>query len=497
MKIDLDELFNEQFLNSLCQFVHEAEGAGKNTIGLPRLNFLNEVLVNDIPRHEWTLDGLSRYPKYKQGQKLEVKNPDYQFRLHTKNIKWVGKVHEVPETVVRQENSVTLINNPFAHPKTITRQNNQDQMYSQIAEKQPVKKIIYDSVIFTTEGITKHAREEIKQWEQQDYHVQIMDTYRFNPNIEDCEYFKKFYNPIDVVNDNYVTICNQPPERWNKTLGYKNFIGYLAFEGYLPMEWVKIMNSPEVKEVWTPSNYCKQAFMKSGVQKPITVIPHGINPDVWKPLGYQWKHDEPFTYLWMGTTHNTRKGMDVAVKAFSQAFKPEDNVRLILKTNKIYDSRVDANKIIKKNLIVGGNSNIYVIDDELTEQEMVELVNLSQVYISPHRSEGFGINILQTLATGIPVIATRATGNMDFCNENNTHFIEVEKMKRWSPFVYPYINSMWDEPIVESLVEKMKFVQANYEDCRIKSTKEARKIREEWTWRAVVNKMAKRINQLV
>lgn len=497
MKIDLDEAFSEQFLNSLSQLVQQAENMGKNTIAFPRLNYLNDVLVNDLPRTEWTEEKLLKYPKHKPGQKLQVRNPDYQFRLHTKNLKWVGKVHEVPETIAQgKEEFILATDLAFGHPKTVSRQDTQNQMYSTIADKKEIKKIIYDSVIFTTEGITKHAREEVKQWESLGHHVQIMDTYRFNPNIEDCEYFKKFYNPVDVVNDDYVTICNQPPERWNKTLGYKNFIGHLAFEGYLPAEWTKTMNHPNVKEIWTPSNYCKQTFLKSGVQKPITVIPHGINPDVWKPLGYQKKQDEPFTFLWMGTSHNSRKGMDIMIKAFSSAFKPEDDVRLILKVNKIYDRDVDTNSLIKKYIVKGGNQNIFMIDDELTENQMVELVNRCQVYVSPHRSEGFGINILQALATGIPVIATRATGNLDFCNDSNTHFIEVEKHKRWSPFLHPYENAMWDEPKTESLIEVMTSVMNNYEQSRQKSIKESRKIREEWTWRATVNMMKKRVNTL-
>jgi len=86
-------------------------------------------------------------------------------------------------------------------------------------------------------------------------------------------------------------MVNQPPIRPDDprnslygSLAYKNVFHYLAFEGILPKEWVQIMNQPQVKAILTPSVYCREQFIKSGINKPIFIIPHGIETDKHKPL---------------------------------------------------------------------------------------------------------------------------------------------------------------------------------------------------------------------
>ena len=482
MKIDLDESFSDDFLNYLTLTLHAA-GPQITVIGFPRINILNKVAVNDIPRSEWTTEKLAKHPTLNAMQgRMNVNNPDMQFRLHKKSVQWHGQVHEVPLPVAqRNKEAVTVSDKYFLHEKTIDRQNTQNQMYNNITGKKP---------------ITKHAREEVKKLSSFGYDVQLLDWYRYNPMIEDCEFFKKFYTPINIHDNDYAVVCNQPPERWNKTLGLKNFIGYLAFEGHLPPEWTRLINRPEVRELWTPSEYCKKLFAESGVQVPIHVIPHGIDPTIWKPLEIKKDKNEPFTFLWVGTNHNTRKGYDLAVKAFTETFKPEDNVRLILKANKIYDSSLDFNKQISKFADPTGNKNIYIIDEEMTEKDMVELFNKVDAFVSPHRSEGFGLNILQALACGTPVIATKATGNMDFCNVDNTYFIGVEPRDKWAPFIYPYLVSKWPEPSLDGLKIQMKNMISNYDSRKEHALKESEKIRREWTWENVAKKIDERLKQL-
>ena len=495
MKLDLDERCDERFLNHMGESILKAEEQGATVIGFPRVNLLNDVIVNDIPRDQWTEDKLRHYAKAKNGQVIsKLRNPDWQFRLHKQNIRWVGYVHERPEPVVRDDKKHVIVSQtPFYHPKTVTRQDLQNEHYKKI-NKNPIKNLIYDSVIFTTEGITKHAREEVKELKDRGYGIQLLDWYRYNKNIENCELYKELYTPVDITKRDYAVICNQPPTRWSKTLGLNNFIGYLAFEGHLPDDWVKIMNQQQVKEIWTPTAYCKKMFQQSGVQKPIAIIPHGIDPEIWKPLNLPNK-DRPFTYLWIGTCHNSRKGADVAIKAFSEAFLPDDKVRLILKVNNIYSPGFDSNKFVQKHVNPEGNQNIFFIDQDMTETEMVELLNNSDAYVSPHRSEGFGLNILQALAVGLPVIATKATGNMDFCTEENTHFIDVQA-ETFAPYTYPYLNAKWSEPSLQSTKEQMKKLHSNYDQHKKKAIKEAKKIREAWTWKNTVNKIENRLKEL-
>ena len=46
------------------------------------------------------------------------------------------------------------------------------------------------------------------------------------------------------------------------------------------------------------------------------------------------------------------------------------------------------------------------------------LLATADCYVSPHRSEGFGLTMLESMALGKPVIATAYSGNMDFMTED-------------------------------------------------------------------------------
>lgn len=498
MKIDLDEVINEGPLSNLRFLIEKTLKGNPNisVIGFPRINTLDGKVVNDIPRQHWFSEEFYKYP-----DSNEVKNPDVQYRLHKKFERWVGEVHEVPMSVYENDyDRVSVIRNmQIFHSKSRDTQLKQMQFYNSIdGKKKPViDTLVYDSVIYTVEGITKHAREEVKQLSD-DFNISLLDQ-NYVPSFG--SEFKEFYTPTSYKDNNYVTIVNQPPVRWDNNSQYKNRFGYLAFEGLLPKEWVDKINSSDIIELWTPSSYCKEMFEKSGVKKPIVVIPHGIDPAVWKPMSLVQQTDDkignsdPFTFLAVGTAHNSRKGFDLLTRAFSEEFEADENVKLLFKVNKLYNPEDSFNNYIRPSVDWSGNTNIEYYDKNLSEEELVKLFNSSDVYVSPHRSEGFGINILNALAVGLPTVVTGATGNMDFCNGNNCLLVDVEDELRWSPFIPPYNRAKWPEPCVDSLKQQLRRAYEEHASLKEKALENSEVIRSEWSWNAVSGLIKNRISK--
>lgn len=393
IKLDVDEVFSQNSLSELRFILDRTLQDNENieVLGFPRINFLDGKISNDIPREHWFTEHFDKYPQ----KPKDINNYDIQFRLHKKTQKWVGKVHEVPEAVLEKDVDKIRIVTGFEiqHPKNRKRQFEQEKKYSSISRKNKknISKIVYDSVLFTHEGITKHAREEIKQLLSKEYDIFILDN---NYQSGFGEEFKNLYNPFVFYgpdSDEYVTIVNQPPTRWEKTKGYKNRIGYLAFEGKLNNEWVKIINESDIIELWTPSQYCKKMFEESGITKEIIVVPHGVDPQVWKPL--EKENNNKFTFLAAGTFHNQRKGLDLVAKAFNEEFTGQDDVELIFKINKIYNPHEGFNKYIKKYISQNGNTSIYFNDENLSEKELVTLYNEADCFVSAHRCLDENTNI--------------------------------------------------------------------------------------------------------
>lgn len=74
-----------------------------------------------------------------------------------------------------------------------------------------------------------------------------------------------------------------------------------------------------------------------------------------------------------------------------------------------------------------GNPGIRTISTTMTEEQVYSLFQLSDCFVSPHRSEGFGLNIAQAMYYGKPVIATGYSGNMDFTSAENSFLIDLDR----------------------------------------------------------------------
>jgi len=489
--LDVDEKVSAGFFEHLQRILQQlrTDQLPVQCMGLSRVNTIDGVIVNDIPRDEWYTVETQALAGKQDGR---IQNPDWQFRLHKNDVVWGGMVHEVP-TIVSQERigrEVLFIPDIYlVHQKSSVRQKRQNSFYDDIQKQsgRTINKVVMDSVLWSLEGITHHAREEMKELHRRGLHVMALDHYRFNPKIKDCASFKEWaYNPIDIQNDDYVTICNQPPIRWQNSLGLKNFYGYLAFEGLLPKQWVDIINHPNVKGVMVPSSMCKEDFIKSGVKKPVHVVPHGVDETVW--------NDSPvekfpvFTYLAVGTTHNERKGFAQLIKGWCDAFGDRQDVRLLFKLNPIYDRRVNHNNYLRKHMTTG-NENIAFVDDDLSEEEMAELFKKSHVFVSTSLCEGFNIGALQALAVGLPVIVPDFGGQMDFCTKERCLIVPTKSYPVHSPFLHPYENARWKVVKHQELVDVLKLSRTEYEGLSKAALKESVNVRKEYSWSKVVDKM--------
>ena len=171
-------------------------------------------------------------------------------------------------------------------------------------------KIYINSIISTAEGITKHIRETSIELLKRKYDILLEDN---NLHSGLNPIMKQMYTPIIWDRDKVVTICNNPPIRPNNPVhslwgcNHKpNLLYYLAFEACLPKDWVYAINESNAQIVLTPSSYCKGKFIESGVTKPIQVLPHGFNPDIYFPKRKQpakQLKNKKLKFLFAGTIH--------------------------------------------------------------------------------------------------------------------------------------------------------------------------------------------------
>lgn len=196
-------------------------------------------------------------------------------------------------------------------------------------------------------------------------------------------------------------------------------IGYWAWElPELPRYWVEIADY--FHEIWAPSRFVADAIARGvGPAKPVRVVPHphpGLE-DVVPDRAQFGLPADAFMFLAMYDVRSSaaRKNPMGAIKAFQAAFGPDRrDVLLALKVVNAQESRGCLEGIRRA---VEGWPNIRILTGQVSDAAANSLLAGTDVFVSLHRAEGFGLSIAQAMALGRAVIATAWSGNLDFCDQ--------------------------------------------------------------------------------
>jgi glycosyltransferase involved in cell wall biosynthesis len=190
-------------------------------------------------------------------------------------------------------------------------------------------------------------------------------------------------------------------------------IAYLAWEFASPPDWPDL--SSLVQEIWTCSEFSREALLKAGYKIPILVVPHDVPPaKAPRVRGAAPAGPGPFTVLCMADVRSSlyRKNPMGSIAAFHKAFGEDPGAQFLLKLNGLEaDSRAQKLDLAQ---LVNALPNAELIDRFLDNGEMDTLYQRADVLISLHRGEGFGLPMLEAMARGIPVVATGYSGNLQF-----------------------------------------------------------------------------------
>jgi hypothetical protein len=106
------------------------------------------------------------------------------------------------------------------------------------------------------------------------------------------------------------------------------------------------------------------------------------------------------------------------------------------------------------------DSRIHLVAANLERDELLALYGCCDVFLSMHRSEGFGRGMAEALQLGVDVIATDYGGNTDFCTGPLAHPVRCQEV----PIprgAYPCADGhVWGEPDLDHASELMQQVTA-------------------------------------
>lgn len=182
-----------------------------------------------------------------------------------------------------------------------------------------------------------------------------------------------------------------------------------------PSDWAGCDRS--VSEIWTPSAFSRGSLLKLS-DRPIAVVPHHVPA----ARARARRSGRPFTVLAMadGRSSLSRRNPEGALRAFHAAFGRSSAARLVLKLGG-NDGAWQALERSAGDLL--GGANIEIVREYLDQNAMTALYRASDVLLSLHRAEGFGLPMLEAMAHGLPVVATGWSGNLEFMTRTDSHLV--------------------------------------------------------------------------
>ena len=234
-------------------------------------------------------------------------------------------------------------------------------------------------------------------------------------------------------------------------------IGYWAWElQNFPDRFLQAFN--DLDEIWVPSRFVQEAVsVKSRL--PVIRMPHAIDIELEKYMTRQQLGlpEDGFLFLTMYDIHSMqeRKNPQAALTAFEKAFPDTMDVKLVIKT---HNGDVFPEEFAKLKNWVADRRNVCLIAETLSRQEVYNLENLCDCFISLHRSEGFGLALAECMLLCKPVIATNWSGNTDFINADNSLPVQYELVEIQQD-IGPYDKGqIWAEADIDHAAWQMKRV---------------------------------------
>lgn len=173
-----------------------------------------------------------------------------------------------------------------------------------------------------------------------------------------------------------------------------------------PKSTSKYIRQAGIERLLVPCEHNVEAFRRSGVKIPISVVPLGVNPEEFPQIVRQSNEDRPYTFLTIAD-RSSRKGWQEVYTAFYKAFSGKQSdiqdVRLIIKCLPNGNGMVD---LISKSKDLDKRIQI----DISTYDNIADFYRQGDCLVLPSRSEGWGLPHREAAMMGLPVIVQKYAG---------------------------------------------------------------------------------------
>ncbi|HEX7390309.1 MAG TPA: glycosyltransferase family 1 protein [Acidiphilium sp.] len=235
----------------------------------------------------------------------------------------------------------------------------------------------------------------------------------------------------------------------------RRMIGVWAWElPGVPPEWA--VGARFVHEIWAPTRFAADAFEPVAPGR-VRVVPFPLACELpFEMTGDRASFGLPADCFVVLSIFNlasscARKNPFGTIAAFRAAFGTRLDALLVLKLTGVAHYPDDLAAI---RAVIGDAPNIRVITETVSEPALRGLIATSDVVLSLHRSEGFGLIPATAALLGVPVVATGFSGTLDFMDEAASGLVRYRLVQaRDDRGSYDIPGAVWADPDIEDAAD--------------------------------------------
>jgi glycosyltransferase involved in cell wall biosynthesis len=310
------------------------------------------------------------------------------------------------------------------------------------------------------------------------------------------------YNDMSIVGKFIIEIDKSNIPKTFKTWVYCDQVYNTQLQGYLDMLNMK------VERIFTFTSGWKQCLKDQGITRPIDIILHGFESDVYKKIPRaeirkQLKlPEEAFVYLNVNR-NQPRKRYDIMIMAFVELLVkyPTKLIFLMCICDKgekggwwVFELYQRELKLRGVNVEMFANRLILSSQDMVfTDNDINVFYNLADAGVNSADGEGWGLCNFEQMGVGVPQIVPKIGGFKEFCKPNNSVLVDA-KHKYYLPMVYsPVGGEAWAMDPSDLCIGMEEYL-LDSEKCK-KHGEAARETVLGYTWERAAEPLIRRLRQ--